>query len=117
MSKRMSKREYWPENEKQPELKRPELKPCPFCGSKANLTEMRGVSLEGSLFMVECSNCSAIIGRHRETYQASKGYLHFYNKEDAIEAWNTRREEPWQYEETQKTGCGAKMDEEQLGNV
>lgn len=53
---------------------------------------MRGVSLEGSLFMVECSNCSAIIGRHHETYQATKGYLHFYNQKDAIKAWNTRKE-------------------------
>ena len=85
----MSKREYWPEDEK-----RPELKPCPFCGNKASLSEMRGVSLEGSLFMVECSNCSAIIGRHHETYQATKGYLHFYNQKDAIKAWNTRKEEP-----------------------
>ena len=70
-----------------------ELKPCPFCGSDASLTEMRGVSLEGPLFLVECSRCSAIIGRHLETRQATKGYLHFYNKEDAIKAWNTRKEE------------------------
>lgn len=84
----MSEREYWPKDEK-----RPELKPCPFCGSKASLIEMRGVSLEGSLFMVECSNCSAIIGRQHETYQATKGYLHFYNQEDAIKAWNTRKKE------------------------
>lgn len=69
------------------------LKPCPFCGSEAHLSEMRGVSLEGSLFMVECSKCSAIIGRHHETYQATKGYLHFYNKEDATNAWNRRASE------------------------
>lgn len=88
MRERMREREYWPEDEK-----RPELKPCPFCGSKASLTEMRCVSLEGSLFTVECSKCSAIIGRYHETYQATKGYMHFYNQEDAIKAWNTRKGE------------------------
>ena len=66
-----------------------ELKPCPFCGAEANLTEVRFVALK-PLYIVECSACTARIGRTKETYQTSKGYTHFNNKEDAIEAWNRR---------------------------
>ena len=66
-----------------------ELKPCPFCGGEAALYEKRFVALK-PLYTVECRSCTALVGRDCETYQASKGYTHFYSKDDAIAAWNRR---------------------------
>lgn len=52
-----------------------ELKPCPFCGGKANL-EHDIMQYNGTPFEVYCENCGA--------------KRNDYNEEDAIEGWNSR---------------------------
>ena len=69
------------------------LKPCPFCGADAQLYVIPYSALT-PLYEVECTRCSAKIGRFKETYQASKGYLHFTSEQEAAEAWNKRAELP-----------------------
>lgn len=49
-----------------------EMKPCPFCGSKKI-----SLDVSGNWAQVECDSCG------------SAGAV-FDNKEEAIEAWNTR---------------------------
>ena len=55
-----------------------DLKPCPFCGSEAEMRNTRGLRT----WIVECSNpscpASYMIGNDYET------------KEEAIEFWNRR---------------------------
>jgi len=51
----------------------PELKPCPFCGDDAYMSE--DVKYHG--FCVECSHCVSKTGNHT-------------SKEYAIDAWNKR---------------------------
>ena len=51
------------------------LKPCPFCGSEANLYECRWLGITS--YGVECTKCDAIL----------EGYS---TKEEAIKAWNKR---------------------------
>ena len=50
------------------------LKPCPFCGGKASPIFL---DIEQS-FKIVCSDCHI-------------GQYHFFNKEMAIKAWNTRK--------------------------
>ena len=114
------------------------LKPCPFCGADAILYFTPYVSSQ-PLYSIECSRCSAQIGRSKETYQASKGELHFTSEDEAAEAWNRRAERHGYWKqatpfvdtiECSKCGyqwpepefasnycpnCGAKMDEEASG--
>lgn len=54
-----------------------ELKPCPFCGEKAEL--YKGVTKHG-LRYVFCPSCYATAGDNNES------------DEQAVEAWNTRAE-------------------------
>lgn len=65
------------------------LKPCPFCGADAILYLIPYGSSQ-PLYSIECTVCSAKIGRSKETYQASKGLLHFTSEQEAVEAWNKR---------------------------
>lgn len=55
----------------------PELKPCPFCGSKAELNRLGGPNSTHAY--VECSKCDASMP-FRTTFEA------------AAEAWNRRVE-------------------------
>jgi len=56
-------------------LKEPELKPCPFCGSKANKNFFSAICN-----WIECPHCGA----------NNKGECGFTFVEDAIIRWNTR---------------------------
>lgn len=62
------------------------LKPCPFCGSDAELkTDIRyprPMCQPKRAYEVFCTNYDCIIGRVDERY--------FLNKKKAIEAWNRR---------------------------
>ena len=51
-----------------------ELKPCPFCGGKAN------AFICGRIFVVECESCGT----------SSDG---FDSKKEAVEAWNRRADD------------------------
>ena len=56
------------------------LKPCPFCGGKAILSESHTVAGETfELCFVFCESCCAETSLHN-------------TKQDAIEAWNSRAE-------------------------
>lgn len=62
------------------------LKPCPFCGSDAELkTDVRfprNMCVPKRAYEVFCTNYDCIIGRVDEIY--------FLNKKKAIKAWNRR---------------------------
>ena len=53
-------------------MKEIELKPCPFCEGKAEIT-----SYHNAAIFVQCTDCYAT-------------FPHFDSKEEAIEAWNRR---------------------------
>ena len=53
-------------------MKEIELKPCPFCEGKAEIT-----SYHNAVIFVQCTDCYAT-------------FPHFDSKEEAIEAWNRR---------------------------
>ena len=55
------------------------LRPCPFCGGGAVLTEDR-YAYSGAPFKVECQNC----GANRTDYERG----------GAVAAWNRRKDEP-----------------------
>ncbi|MCA9330125.1 Lar family restriction alleviation protein, partial [Candidatus Saccharibacteria bacterium] len=57
-----------------PELLEPEVKPCPFCGGKADVLE------NAWGYYINCSKC-------RKGDSCLSG---FYEKQEAIEAWNKR---------------------------
>ena len=54
-----------------------ELKPCPFCGGRAELHE------EGNYCLVKCTQCGAETGIVRMS-------LKYCANEKVIEAWNRR---------------------------
>ncbi len=57
-------------------MTKPKLKPCPFCGSKAE-----AILVYANEWYVECTKCPCtMIG----------GY---YTEEEAIKSWNTRTSE------------------------
>lgn len=57
-----------------------ELKPCPFCGSKADL-EITSLFEGDTSFVVSCTGCGCeLLARHNATEQ------------EAIDAWNQRAE-------------------------
>ena len=71
-----------------------ELKPCPFCGGKAELYARSFNDVN-----VICGNCSCVMG----TYGT---------KEKAIEAWNKRVPQTWTSKVFERIGEGNKtMDE------
>lgn len=59
-----------------------DLKPCPFCGGKAN------AFICGRIFVVECESCGTSSDR-------------FDTKDEAIEAWNGRTT-MWRHEIIEK---------------
>ena len=59
-----------------------ELKPCPFCGGKAELVNY---GLTGKLKVVQCSDCGA-----RTRIQANVFDPDIKRGESIIEAWNRR---------------------------
>ena len=61
----------------------PELKPCPFCGAKANDKDQPlnlGYAYEIDAYEVACDRCGASGGYHD-------------GRKEAIEAWNRRVED------------------------
>ena len=54
------------------------LKPCPFCGGKGIWQE---VGAQPHIFCIRCEKC-----------WAKSIYVQEWSKQDAIEAWNTRKE-------------------------
>ena len=59
------------------------LKPCPFCGGKAELGHTIKESAYGNTSFVFCTNCSA----NGKMIRVSSKYS---SDERAIEAWNRR---------------------------
>lgn len=57
-----------------------ELKPCPFCGEDANMIETELGVVYNDYYVAFCTNCPA-------------NMAHFESVEEAIKAWNTRKEE------------------------
>lgn len=58
-------------------MKKIELKPCPFCGGEADLSDTAVRTKQGKkLWSVECMECGVILDRE--------------SREDALEAWNNR---------------------------
>ena len=55
-----------------------QLKPCPFCGSKAR------VNIFGNEYQISCDNCCCDVLPNTWLY---------FTEEEVIEAWNTRRGE------------------------
>lgn len=79
-----------------------ELKPCPFCGSKAILKQIAyGTTHDGyarMCFRIECQKCGATAPRsHWEVLVAlSTNTSIYYAKDDrgkAIEEWNRRADD------------------------
>ena len=66
-----------------------ELKPCPFCGGKAELI----LCDNGSVPQIRCSGCLALMGWDCKSVSSLRGQLNFDTKEDAISAWNRRTTE------------------------
>ena len=57
-----------------------ELKPCPFCGGEAEITEFdpfNGYQGSMNMYSVHCKKCGAEIVRNQ-------------NKDYAVDAWNRR---------------------------
>lgn len=71
------------------------LKTCPFCGSHARVTEWTPTASS-----ISCFNCGA--------------HFNTYDKEEAIEAWNSRHErtckrvadEAYRYDDFECSECG-----------
>lgn len=59
-----------------------ELKPCPFCGNKALIAELKGGKFPRYSVLCPNSRCFAS--------EASIFGKRYVNKSDAIEAWNRR---------------------------
>lgn len=62
-----------------------ELKPCPFCGSGAELFRSKNA------WFIECKKCNAYMGKRFKSFSSKKGQTSFENPEDCIEAWNKRK--------------------------
>lgn len=72
-----------------------ELKPCPFCGGKAEL-----VRTQNFLYHIKCKKCRATVG------EIKKPPSDFRTKLEVIEAWNTRAERTCNTEERTTTRHG-----------
>lgn len=65
-----------------------ELKPCPFCGGKANIGYGRIASHEAIVTITAlCCNCHIGIFKYRSK---ENEWNTFQTEEEAIEAWNRR---------------------------
>ena len=58
-----------------------ELKPCPFCGGKAEILEIGRTDREKQVVKVYCTNAACI---------CSQRNIGFLGQEEAVKAWNTR---------------------------
>ena len=56
-----------------------ELKPCPFCGGKAEV-----LTDENEEYYVSCTECTALLGYCTDTWGD------YSTEDEAIEAWNRR---------------------------
>lgn len=59
-------------------MKKPELKPCPFCGLPANVTGW--YTNAETLYKVECINRSCFIRPHTEFSPSRGSVINFWNK-------------------------------------
>ena len=93
-----------------------ELKPCPFCGEKAEVYKADAPfypRLHKEGWYVEClgMNCPADLGINSENCEGSFGM--FGTKAEAVEAWNTRAERTCKNEATGSdfkcSECGCKV--------
>jgi Lar family restriction alleviation protein len=57
------------------------LKPCPFCGGKAYISNEDCYGYEHDDFIVNCDECNLQFGFASQ----------FETEEDAVKAWNTRK--------------------------
>lgn len=64
------------------------LKPCPFCGGKANTVYAPYVGI----VYVQCNSCAAMLGRTAKIVSALHGKVYFEKEKDAVDAWNKRCE-------------------------
>lgn len=67
-----------------------ELKPCPFCGSEAELVVRYSVDYDQDVYYARCKKCDATID--------------FFSHSAAVEAWNRRAERTAKVTDTWKIG-------------
>lgn len=65
-----------------------QLKPCPFCGAIAHLSELKQAAKPSPRYFVECSNQR---GNCIASFSGTFG-RRYYTIRDAIEQWNRRAE-------------------------
>lgn len=66
-----------------------ELKPCPFCGGRAEIVIGDYNSwTEG--YAVECSHCCLTLGAYGRLGETYQWMCVYENKADAVDAWNRR---------------------------
>jgi len=63
-------------------MKTPDLKPCPFCGSRAHVAQLKQKAVDR--FFVKCANSLCIASEH---WIFGRFY---FRMEDAAKAWNRR---------------------------
>jgi len=66
-------------------MNKPDLKPCPFCGSMAYT-----IAADNQNYGVLCHNCECVLGCKIEEDEYTCGA--FDTEQEAITAWNTRKE-------------------------
>ena len=67
------------------------LKPCPVCGSQAELKETHYLESERPYSYVHCTNEACTLNHNAAHFSSSSEAK---NDQDAIAAWNQRREIP-----------------------
>ena len=67
------------------------LKPCPVCGSQAELKETHYLESERPYSYVHCTNETCTLNHNAAHFSSSSEAK---NDQDAIAAWNQRREIP-----------------------
>lgn len=74
-------------------MREKELKPCPFCGGKAILTDGKPKTFGTFEALVICKDCSAsVVGVSSINFSTRKFEENGYDiaREQAIKAWNRR---------------------------
>ena len=64
------------------------LKPCPFCGSKAHIVTYQGVE---HIVYIKCDGCKVLMGHPRIVTSCLRGKLYFEDRNELIKAWNSRQ--------------------------
>lgn len=70
-------------------MKKIKLKPCPFCGGKAERIEAR-IDDDKKTYSVICTNCMTGIFRPR---MKGMEWFAYKTEQEAIKAWNRRTDE------------------------